>query len=60
MVLVRFQVHPRGLSLAMQRKVHLCRMVHKKPFEKIASQVRNLKGKILCTETIRDVFHSGA
>ena len=60
MVPVRFQVHPRGLSLAMQRKVYLCHTVHKKPFEKIASQVRNLKGKIQSTEAIRDVYNRGA
>ena len=57
MVLLRQRVHPRGLSLAMQRKVYVRRTVHKESWEVITPQIKNLKGKIPCWQVCRDTFN---
>ena len=56
MVLLRLRVHPKGLSLGQQRKVYVRRTVHKESWEKIAPQIRNLKGKKSYWQVCRDAF----
>lgn len=56
MVLLREHVHPRGLSLAMQRRVYVRRTVHKEGWETIASKVKNLQGGAPYWQVCRDVF----
>ena len=56
MVLLRCHVHPRGLSLAQQRKVYIRRTVHKEPWETIALKVKNLKGQTPYWQVCRDAF----
>ena len=56
MVLLRLRVHPKGLSLGQQRKVYVRRTVHKESWEKIAPQIRNLKGKKPYWQVCRDAF----
>jgi transposase len=56
MVLLRFRVHPRGLSLAQQKKVYVRRSVHKESWEKIAPQIKNLKGETPGWQVCRDAF----
>jgi len=57
MVLLRERVHPRGLSLAMQRKVYVRRTVHKEPWETIAAKVKNLEGDVPYWQVCRDAFN---
>ena len=57
MVLLRMRVHPRGLSLAQQRKVYVRRAVHKEPWETIAPQIRNLQGAVPGWKVCRDAFN---
>ena len=57
MVILRNHVHPRGLSLPMQKKVYVRRTVHKETFEKIAPQIKNLKGATPGWQVCRDAFH---
>ena len=56
MVLLRFRVHPRGLSLAQQKKVYVRRSVHKESWGKIAPQIKNLKGETPGWQVCRDAF----
>jgi len=56
MVLLRSRVHPRGLSLAQQRKVYVRRTVHKESWQKIAPQTKNLQGTTPGWPVCRDIF----
>jgi len=56
MPLVSEQIHPRGLSFAMQRKVVILRDIHKEPWPSVADQVRNLKNERPGVRTVQRYY----
>ena len=63
MVLIRVRVHPRGLGVFAQRKVHALRKSvdkkgKKQSWEKIAKQVKNLQGETPCWKVCRDAVQA--
>jgi transposase len=56
MTVVSEVIHPKGLSLANQRKIVILRDVEKLSFEKIAQRVRNLQGNRPSKNHVNEVY----